>query len=482
MSGDAIPPLPKSSNPLVERNLVETSETLTDSRKSFGEGVEFSHVISTAEDYWEYCRKLDQLRCHLGEPLSPEAAELYGPTSICSNRIWLLFKWRNKKYGTVLHEPKETTVMLGPGWPMLLFNLFLLLLASVLFTASYKDEGFWEFHVVVWVLGLITVVLMFWVAMRNPGIVPRRQKKGLTTRNYVRVRVPVPMFKKLQEKNKAMSKKEEGPEMGVENVNTTEVTGIIPGWFFDDKKVTIKECNVDLNTPFVLCNSEKEKEEEGMMEMNLIYCRTCNIYRAPRTHHCSVCDCCIDELDHHCAWLGCCVGKNNYHIFFAAIISLHVMILCVLWFHFVNNLLYFLRHPYLTPHQLLKRVYYLPIVTLAISFVLGIFFSGLTVVHIYVQLKGITTVEMLGNKFKKKPFWGISPWSLGSKWKNMKYRLTPHTLPTFHSEVYYPVMVAALIEDRKLDILMQLPKEERERVKKKMQSDDNEEKISKGKE
>jgi palmitoyltransferase ZDHHC9/14/18 len=52
------------------------------------------------------------------------------------------------------------------------------------------------------------------------------------------------------------------------------------------------------------------------------YCDSCDIYRPPRTIHCSDCGCCIERLDHHCPWLGTCIGKRNYKYFIAFLWSL----------------------------------------------------------------------------------------------------------------------------------------------------------------
>lgn len=57
------------------------------------------------------------------------------------------------------------------------------------------------------------------------------------------------------------------------------------------------------------------------MELPTKFCKTCNVWRPPRCHHCRICDNCIETQDHHCVWLNNCIGRRNYRYFFAFVTS-----------------------------------------------------------------------------------------------------------------------------------------------------------------
>ncbi|KIJ66242.1 hypothetical protein HYDPIDRAFT_86668 [Hydnomerulius pinastri MD-312] len=42
------------------------------------------------------------------------------------------------------------------------------------------------------------------------------------------------------------------------------------------------------------------------------YCRTCEKYKPPRSHHCRQCNRCVLRMDHHCPWVNNCIGHFNY--------------------------------------------------------------------------------------------------------------------------------------------------------------------------
>ncbi|KAL7856919.1 hypothetical protein SRHO_G00158180 [Serrasalmus rhombeus] len=57
------------------------------------------------------------------------------------------------------------------------------------------------------------------------------------------------------------------------------------------------------------------KPENQQDTMYLQFCRVCQGYKAPRSHHCRKCNRCVMKMDHHCPWINNCCGHLNHAYF-----------------------------------------------------------------------------------------------------------------------------------------------------------------------
>ena len=66
---------------------------------------------------------------------------------------------------------------------------------------------------------------------------------------------------------------------------------------------------------------------KGGATYSMRWCDECKHYRPPRSHHCCVCEMCVEHFDHHCPWVDNCIGMKNYRYFVLFITSLILYIL-----------------------------------------------------------------------------------------------------------------------------------------------------------
>lgn len=84
----------------------------------------------------------------------------------------------------------------------------------------------------------------------------------------------------------------------------------------------------------------------------LQYCKKCEGFKAPRSHHCRRCDRCVMKMDHHCPWINHCVGWSNqsyfvYFLFFYMMSNLHAaVVLCCSGVRFLLDHTYPRRRPF----------------------------------------------------------------------------------------------------------------------------------------
>jgi hypothetical protein len=135
------------------------------------------------------------------------------------------------------------------------------------------------------------------------------------------------------------------------------------------------------------------------------HCKWCAEYKPDRTHHCRTCGKCVLKMDHHCPWIINCVGFRNHKYFFLLIFYATLDCNFIVW-----TMLESVRDAVASGSSVVAMFLLLFGETLAIftGLLALVFFSF----HLWLMLKGMTTIEFL-EKSTKKGGHSISPYDFG---------------------------------------------------------------------
>eukprot|EP00930_Biecheleria_cincta_P054388 TRINITY_DN4046_c0_g1_i1.p1 TRINITY_DN4046_c0_g1~~TRINITY_DN4046_c0_g1_i1.p1 ORF type:complete len:390 (+),score=53.21 TRINITY_DN4046_c0_g1_i1:126-1172(+) len=127
------------------------------------------------------------------------------------------------------------------------------------------------------------------------------------------------------------------------------------------------------------------------------HCKWCAKYKPDRCHHCRVCRTCILKMDHHCPWIYNCVGFRNHKYFF--LLLLYSAIAC--------NWITFTMIP--TVEDAVNRndnfgSMFLVLFAETLAAFLGLLITLFFVFHIWLMLKGMTTIEFCEKSTKNQGF------------------------------------------------------------------------------
>ena len=181
---------------------------------------------------------------------------------------------------------------------------------------------------------------------------------------------------------------------------------------------TTTTTNIDLENE----NNEKIDDER--------YCKICDHYKPPRTHHCRSCHICIDRMDHHCVWLNACIGYNNHRYFIQFInyyfcLTLFMIPYVIILFLVMSYNIIFIKWSFLIDIKFLFIYLWNGVLVSGGIFVL-IMMICLIKRQYFLLSNDITFIEFV---YDKRITHG--QYSKGSKYKNLKFYLCNPTLLHF---------------------------------------------------
>ena len=123
----------------------------------------------------------------------------------------------------------------------------------------------------------------------------------------------------------------------------------------------------------------------------LRFCNKCQSKKPDRSHHCSTCKRCVLKMDHHCPWLATCVGLRNYKAF--VLFLSYLSFFC--WVCFATSATW-VWSEILSDGQYTESFMPVNYVLLAVlSGIIGIVITGFTAWHLWLTVRGQTTIESL---------------------------------------------------------------------------------------
>lgn len=174
-----------------------------------------------------------------------------------------------------------------------------------------------------------------------------------------------------------------------------------------------------------------QQQQTAAMEVPSKYCKSCQIWRPPRAHHCRVCDGCVETQDHHCVWLNNCVGRRNYRYFYSYIASATLLALLLIAFAATHVQLYANQHDIGFRASLTgrtqERVAFALMLYAALAFAYP---ASLWGYHVFLIARGETTREYL-NTMKFAPKDRHRPFSQSTWFRNWLAVLLRPRSPTY---------------------------------------------------
>ncbi|KAI8876536.1 zf-DHHC-domain-containing protein [Backusella circina FSU 941] len=144
--------------------------------------------------------------------------------------------------------------------------------------------------------------------------------------------------------------------------------------------------------PASLIGTIKEQASEGITGPR--FCKTCNRYKPPRTHHCRYCKRCVLKMDHHCPWINNCVGHANqgHFIRFVIYVCMACSYVLALLVGRVMAIMDAIRHFQFNAEPSTLQVIFM-VINFVLAFIVLFSVGILSIYQIYCMTRNQTSIE-----------------------------------------------------------------------------------------